>query len=172
MTLFDQAFQYTVMKWEGGATCTHDPDDPGGVTKYGISKRAHPNVDVENLTEEQAKGIYQSDYWNRLGCDNIGGVVALKLFDAGVNLGVNRAAILAQQAYNDTLSGDGISLTPDGVVGYRTIEALHQVNPEAWLDAFESRLLNHYNYLVGKNPALGKFLKGWTRRAESVPEPA
>jgi len=41
-----------VLRREGGAKLTKDPDDPGGVTKYGISKRSNPDVDVENLTED------------------------------------------------------------------------------------------------------------------------
>jgi lysozyme family protein len=40
---------------EGGLV--NDPLDPGGMTKYGISKRFNPDVDVENLTIEQANAF-------------------------------------------------------------------------------------------------------------------
>lgn len=166
---FDKAFAYT-MKWEGGSKVTKDPDDPGGTTKYGISQRAHPSVDIENLTEEEAKAIYLNDYWIPLGCEYIGGVVAAKLFDAGVNVGTGRAAILAQQAYNDTIPANKVGLTPDGRIGHLSIGRLSMVDPERWLEAFEARLINHYNYLIAKNPKLSKYARGWTRRAESVPE--
>ena len=36
--LFDAAVSY-VLKWEGGYS--NDPDDPGGETNFGISKRAY-----------------------------------------------------------------------------------------------------------------------------------
>lgn len=165
---FDKAFAYT-MKWEGGSKATKDPDDPGGTTKYGISQRAHPNVDVENLTEDEAKAIYLNEYWIPLGCEYIGGVIAAKLFDAGVNVGIGRAAILAQQAFNDTLGPEEVGITPDGRIGHISIDRISKVDPEKWLDAFETRLVNHYNYLVAKNVKNAKFLKGWIRRAESVP---
>ena len=42
----------------------HDPHDPGGTTKFGISKRYHPDVDVENLTLQEAEEIYRKEYWN------------------------------------------------------------------------------------------------------------
>ena len=41
---------------EGGYV--NDPDDPGGETKYGISKRSYPALDIKNLTVEQATAIY------------------------------------------------------------------------------------------------------------------
>lgn len=50
--LFDLAnkqIQFT-LKWEvvrnkqGKVVAEHDPDDPGGVTKYGIDKSAHPEI--------------------------------------------------------------------------------------------------------------------------------
>jgi lysozyme family protein len=59
---FERALAFT-LRWEGGLS--QDPDDPGGTTKYGISARAHPEVDVRNLTLEDAKEIYRKEYWER-----------------------------------------------------------------------------------------------------------
>lgn len=39
---FDKAFNLTVMQFEGGSAQTDDKDDPGGLTKYGISKGLIP----------------------------------------------------------------------------------------------------------------------------------
>ena len=36
---------------------SNDPNDPGGETKWGISKRAYPNLDIKNLTRDGAKTI-------------------------------------------------------------------------------------------------------------------
>lgn len=41
----------------------NDPNDPGGETKYGISKRAYPNEDIKNLTLARALELYYRDYW-------------------------------------------------------------------------------------------------------------
>ena len=50
-----------VFEKEGGYV--NDPKDPGGETKYGISKRAFPNVDIKSITKEDAKKIYMDNYW-------------------------------------------------------------------------------------------------------------
>ena len=41
----------------------NDPHDPGGETKYGISKRAYPNVDIRTLSLSDALVFYHRDYW-------------------------------------------------------------------------------------------------------------
>jgi lysozyme family protein len=81
---------------EGGYV--NDPQDPGGETKYGISKRSYPNLDIAGLTLEQAQGIYYSDYWGALGLDTKPWNQALLLFDAGVNQGVGFAKTLPPDA--------------------------------------------------------------------------
>lgn len=45
---------------------TNDPKDPGGVTRWGISKRSHPTVDVENLSRTDAEALYKAQYWTPL----------------------------------------------------------------------------------------------------------
>lgn len=105
MTNFERAFAIVVGE-EGGYTC--DPDDAGnwtsGVckagllrgTKYGISAKSYPSLDIKNLTLEAAREIYRRDYWAPLGCDARPWGAALCVFDAGVNQGVARAlAMLA-----------------------------------------------------------------------------
>ena len=88
---FDRAFDLTVMRFEGGARYTNDPDDPGGATKFGISKRANPDVDVLNLTKDGAKEIYRMRYWNPVGGDEMPWPWDAVVFDTAVNLGVSRA---------------------------------------------------------------------------------
>ncbi|OXE36892.1 MAG: hypothetical protein CGW95_04725, partial [Phenylobacterium zucineum] len=53
---FDQAFE-VLIGHEGGYT--NNPQDPGGETKFGISKRAYPDQDIANLTLDAAKAIYK-----------------------------------------------------------------------------------------------------------------
>lgn len=82
-------------KWEWGnrpdGGYTNDPRDPGGETKFGISKRAHPTVDIKNLTLEQATEIYRKEYWTPAGCDSIPFPNCVAVFDTAVNCGVGRA---------------------------------------------------------------------------------
>ena len=82
-----------VSKWEWsdkeGGQYTNDPKDPGGETRYGISKRSYPNEDIKNLTLEHAVELYLREYWS----------VAVKfprpinwcVMDAAINCGSGRA---------------------------------------------------------------------------------
>ena len=72
---------------EGGDRVTDYAWDPGGLTKYGICQRSHPNVDIRNLTLAGAEQIYADEYWGPAGCEAQPEPVALNLFDAAVNLG-------------------------------------------------------------------------------------
>lgn len=85
---FRKALQFT-LKWEGGYV--NDPDDPGGETKWGISKRAYPNLDIKNLTPEAAASIYAKDYWDRCSCDSLSYPLCVAVFDSAVQHGCGRA---------------------------------------------------------------------------------
>jgi len=95
---FQSAFEM-VIGHEGGYV--NDPQDPGGETKYGISKRAYPHLDIANLTLEQAKDIYLRDYWNAANCGaQLNDAMALLIFDCAVNQGVGRAKQIAGLAHD------------------------------------------------------------------------
>lgn len=78
-----------VLRWEGGYV--NHPNDPGGETNFGISKRAFPNIDIKNLTVEQAKEIYNKKYWMPMDCHKLPDAMALAVFDSAVNCGVTKA---------------------------------------------------------------------------------
>lgn len=82
---FEQAVE-RVLGAEGGYV--NDPDDPGGETKYGISKRANPDVDIPSLTEDKARELYRERYWNAIKADQLPGPLREMAFDAAVNQGV------------------------------------------------------------------------------------
>jgi len=83
--------------WEHeGTTYEDDPDDPGNAgskyrgTKYGIDARSHPNVDIKNLTSDEATQIYWSE-WIKDGCEHLPQPLDWLFFDAAVNCGIGRA---------------------------------------------------------------------------------
>lgn len=93
---FETAFEI-VLGHEGGYSA--DPQDPGGETKFGVSKRAYPHLDIKNLSIEKAREIYLRDYWFGAGCDVIADeALAILLFDCAVNQGVSRAKLIAAGA--------------------------------------------------------------------------
>lgn len=89
---FDTAFD-RLMGNEGGYV--NLPSDPGGETNWGISKRSYPNVDIKNLTRDQAKAIYLRDFWLIIDADP---AIKFQVFDFAVNSGVSTAIRKLQAA--------------------------------------------------------------------------
>jgi Glycosyl hydrolase 108 len=98
MSYFDQCFEL-VVGIEGGYT--NDPNDPGGETKFGISKRSYPDVDIASLTLEGAKDLYLRDFWGKLHLDKIPWPLCLYAFDCGVNQGVNLCWALLSASHDE-----------------------------------------------------------------------
>jgi lysozyme family protein len=143
---------------EGGYI--NDPLDKGGETKYGISKRSYPEIDIKSLTKEKAMDIYRRDFWQ-----NYGGInsqdIAEAAFHIAVNCGCGIANRVLQQAANDC----GAGLTVDGAFGAKTLAAINTA-PESWLLAeIKLRWLAHYVAIVERNKSQIKYLLGWTKRA-------
>lgn len=82
----------------------NDPHDPGGETKYGISKRAHPDEDIKNLTLERAGEIYFQDYWLPNHCFQLDWPMNLCVFDTAVNMGTGNVKRIQKKMTGDTWS--------------------------------------------------------------------
>lgn len=93
----DNAINYVIDKFEGTALVS----DGNGQAKFGINSAANPDIDVPNLTREQATQTYKDKYWNAIGADNLPENMKLMAFDTAVNFGVGRAKEMLQQAGND-----------------------------------------------------------------------
>lgn len=85
-----------ILGHEGGYV--NDPNDPGGETKWGISKRSYPSVDIKNLTRDGAIAIYLRDFWNPLKADRFHDGVAFQLLDSAVNSGISQSIRFLQRA--------------------------------------------------------------------------
>lgn len=85
-----------LIRREGGYN--NRKSDRGGETKWGISKRAYPNLDIKNLTLDQAKAIYKRDYWDKIKADALPEHLREVAFDAAVNQGVPTAKRMLSQA--------------------------------------------------------------------------
>lgn len=94
---FDNAVTFVLAR-EGGYS--NDPDDPGGETKFGISKRSYPNEDIPALTHERATEIYYTDYWHPIA-SVLPAPANIVAFDAAVNQGKKFAAEMIGQCGED-----------------------------------------------------------------------
>lgn len=145
---FDRAFNL-VIGAEGGYV--DDPRDRGGKTKFGISQRAYPGLDIAALTIDDARAIYLKDYWHAANCDRLPEPVGIVLFDAAVNQGIRRATQCLQKA---------LGVAADGVLGDRTIAAAHAAKPDDLVAKFLTERALHYASL----PSFGDYGRGWMRR--------
>lgn len=163
LSAFDLAFR-DLIDLEGGFV--DHPMDKGGPTKWGISQRSYPKVDIKALTPEEAKAIYLADYWQKLSLDSLTFYgVKRELFEQGVNLGVDKAARHAQWACK--LLGEPCVI--DGTIGPKTIETLEKVsgaNLNALIKVLNGLQFSYYVGLVSKNPTQQVFLVGWLRRVD------
>jgi lysozyme family protein len=153
---FDKAFQ-TVIGHEGNYV--NHPDDPGGETKFGISKRAYPNLDIKNLTLDQAKEIYQKDYWTACRCDEMPEPVKYPLFDGAVNSGVKQSIRWLQEAVNSK---------PDGVIGPNTLLAVKFQDSQVVTRKMIGARLSFMTKLNNWN----SFGRGWAARIANILETA
>jgi len=152
--MFDQAVA-VIFKHEGGYA--NNPNDPGQETNFGISKRSYPEVDIYNLTKEQAKEIYERDYWKPLRLYMIDNAnVCLELFDFSVNAGLSRAVKMAQK-----LAGT----KEDGILGGITAKAINEFEGD-FVRALKHARVIYYESLARNNHNLKMFLKGWKSRVD------
>lgn len=88
-----------VLDREGGLS--DNPADRGGLTNFGISSKANPDVDVKSLTLDKAKEIYLKRYWEPLGADKLPEDVREMAFDSAVNHGVAWTKRVLEEVGND-----------------------------------------------------------------------
>lgn len=144
---FDACIEF-VLAAEGGYV--NDKYDTGGETKYGISKRSYPKVDIKNLTLEAAREIYKRDYWDACHCSELLEPLDVVVFDTAVNMGVGRAKEFLNEPYE---GGEGKfgDITPI-VIEYLKLR-----------DA-------KYDSIVANKPSQKKYIKGWRNRMNHLRE--
>lgn len=145
----------------GRVIVEHDPNDPGGTTKYGIDQRDHPKVDVASLTRDEAKAIYHALEWTKGHCDQLPKPWDLVVFDSCVNPGLGWALKALQAA---------VGAKADGVIGPKTIAAVKAAGVDA-LEAYLGAREDYYRKLPAKRrgkPFRDRFLKGWLARVTDL----
>ena len=146
--IFKEVFDRTI-SIEGGYS--NDPDDPGGETKFGISKREYPNLKIKELTREDAFNIYKRDFWDVLDGDSIPGSVAYQLFDFAVNSGIRTAIRYFQRA---------LHVADDGYFGPISRNAISKSSETDMIMNLNAERLDFMTRLSKWD----SFGKGWARR--------
>lgn len=138
----------------------NDPDDPGGETKYGISKRSFPNEDIKQLTVDRAKYIYKKYYWDKMNLDLIDddfSALKLQIFDHGINAGKRTAIRMIQRI---------VGVEVDGILGINTAFAInvYPYSKNKLLNSYIEERFEYYLNITFKRPRFQKYTKGWIIR--------
>jgi len=149
---YSDGFNQTVersLSVEGGYV--NDANDPGGETKFGISKRSYPELDILNLTREDAIAIYHRDFWSVINGDRLPASLGYQLFDFAINSGCSTAIRYLQRAVR--VADDGYW----GPISQIAVDAMSESDLVMALNAerldFMTRLNNWKHHG-----------KGWARR--------
>lgn len=134
---------------EGGYT--NNPRDPGGETKWGISKRTYPALDIAKLTREEAIAIYRRDFWEKSEADTLPPPVGFQLLDGAVNSGIDQATRWLQRA---------AGVADDGDIGPVTLAAIKATDPADLVMTFNAERLEFMTRLS----TWSTFGRGWARR--------
>lgn len=169
-----------IIAFEGGYV--NHPNDPGGETKYGITKTTARSYgysgSMKDLPKDLARKIYKDWYITKPRLDkviDISPAVGHKVIDAGVNVGISRSVKWLQRALN-ILSREGQDypkISEDGVVGQQTLNAYRSLQArrgskqscELVLKLMDIQQGQHY---INQNKP--SFITGWiSNRIENIP---
>lgn len=176
-----------IVSREGGFV--DDPDDPGGMTKYGVTLETlrrlgldltgdgvTDGADLRHLSRAEAVDIYIEHYFRRPGLGALPEVLQPSVFDMQVNAGANAVKILQRLC-----TEMGFPCVEDGAIGPATIRAAQlafDAAPSLLADAYGIARRNYYYALADARPASRKYARrrdggkgGWITRAEAFIAP-
>ena len=142
-------------------SATNVSGDRGGLTKYGITEAQYPNLDIKNLTYDEAIAIYERDYWPSIHADELPRPLNALTYDLNVTSGPKNAIRILQRA---------VGSTDDGIWGPKTKQASWDAcsnTPDmlAAVRLFTEKRIAFYQAIVKNDSTQAKFLNGWINRA-------
>ena len=173
-SVYDDPIGNIILKHEGGFV--NDPADRGGATNLGITQQTLTEWrgvpvsvdDVKNLTEAEARDIYETRY---LKAPKIDWLTfphpQIFVFDMAVNHGPSRAIKILQKTINRAGFGQ---IGVDGGMGPMTNNAATAAQA-AMGNYFQNAMVEErkafYEKIIANNPTQERFRKGWMNRANS-----
>lgn len=159
MSYFDPAWEFVKVN-EGGYS--DHPADSGGPTRHGVSSRFHPDVNIANLSEGDAKELAHDRYWTRWNLPLLTDKnIAIKVFDLIYWMGPHRGTKALQRA----LRALGHPVAEDGMLGPETAGAANAMDERILLPAIRAEAGGMVRALVARKPSQDVFKVGWLNRA-------
>lgn len=154
------AFAYAMAFWfrhEGGYS--NKPKDPGGETKFGISKKSYPKENIPGMTRARAVFLLRRDYWLPNRCDKLPPLTARVVFDFAANSVAREVRKHLQHE---------VGAKPDGKIGARTLASVRayvarQSDCEL-ARAMIRRRVRRFTWRIQKGKSPIDFLGGWMLR--------
>lgn len=141
------------LKNDGGQTNHHN--DKGGLTRFGLSQKYNPEIDVTKLTLESAVAHYHQKYYLLPHIDKLPHTIQPAVFDAYVNAGADESIKFLQIS---------CGAAADGIIGQQTISHVMGRNTHALLIDFLSRRGLDYSLTAACDRSQSGYLRGWLRR--------
>jgi hypothetical protein len=132
----DDVIDFVMYDLEGGATVVTDSN--GALVKYGMNQAANPDLDVANLSAQDAKAEWKKRYYNAIGGDELPPEMRVAALSFAATSGVRQAKQLLAESEGD----------PDVFL---------QKQEQFYRNLAEKNPARH-----------GKSLKGWMNRLEKV----
>lgn len=186
MAKFEVSYKITYDN-EGGYV--NHPDDKGGETIFGISRKFHSSWGGWQLVDQakwfctETEGTKEYDTELTGLCKSNGAITRLKLdffktlFWNPLQLDLVTSQKIANALFDASVNHDPkdaakmaqkvLKVKVDGIVGNQTISAINSANESAFLRSFTSDRISYYRSIVEKDKSQIYFLNGWIRRAES-----
>lgn len=180
MSNFNIAYKIT-SKHEGGYA--NDPDDIGGETYRGISRRYHPEWEgwiiidsykqhntlkplefiddpyLDKVVEE----FYKTKFWIKYNIYALVDQRVSNLIYDGCVLCGSKSIHFLQEAINEC----GLNIIEDGILGNQTAFACTKTNKHTLINHIVDNRIDYHKSVVKKRPKQKKFLEEWIKRAES-----
>jgi lysozyme family protein len=166
MAVLEIALAYVLIN-EGSAP-TNDPDDHGGLTRYGVTQatlstyygRAASDAEVLALTPATVAEVYQKLYWAPIQGDKIQSQpVATVLLDLAILCGPAAAVRMAQAI---------LGVAADGLLGPKSLAALNAAVGATFVKRLSRSACQYFANIAVRNPTQAKWLPGWQIRAHKM----
>lgn len=162
-----------ILKHEGGYS--NHAADKGGPTNFGVTQATYSRWlgreatidDVKNMTEEEAREIYESMYFTGPRIHTLPEPPQTLILDMSINHGPRNAIRMLQRTINLAEFGP---CDVDGVMGPQTrrlAERAANAMGNYFQNAVVEERIKFYHKIVENNPSQEVFLRGWLRRANS-----
>ena len=164
----DKDLDFIIQNFEGSEFVDH-PDDRGGPTKFGITKKALSGFlgrsvstnEIHELTLTLARKVYVDRYAKPVRANDLQSPRRL----AGVDYAIHSGPVKAIKAIQEI-----VKVAPDGILGPVTWAAIQKNDPRGLCAKLMGERLVFLTRLVSRDRTQAEFIYGWGKRLAKILE--